>query len=178
MVWSRLCLTLRFPVFSLQFAIAVSHGISLCLKFNLAPSPLGLSLGPQKWLSHLEIWELSNSSSTFFYPPVNTVMYCEIEIVSLPLLMLLPHLTDIQVSSPLCFSRPMVLPNFLLSVFIKLLKILITLQSSHFNFLNIMLCWWVTKVFPVSLNAFYLWKLSSLVGRLDRVPFRCFPKPF
>lgn len=79
--------------------------------------------------------------------------------------MLLPHLTDVQISNPVCFSRPIVLPNLPLSVFIKLFKIFVTLQSPCFNFLNvcldIMLSWWTTNAFPECLNAFYLWKLSS-----------------
>lgn len=53
-----------------------------------------------------------------------------------------------------CFSRPTVLPNLSLSVFIKLFKILVTLQSPHFNFLNvclgITLSWWITNAFPES----------------------------
>lgn len=76
------------------------------------------------------------------------------ESLFLSLLMLLPHLTDIQVSNLYCFSRPMVLLNFPLSVFIKSFKIPVTLQSSHF--IDIMLCWWVINVYPEPLKEFYM----------------------
>lgn len=146
MVWSRLCLTCRFPVFSLvcicwyEFMLKMNSG-SISLGSVFGPSAVTeprRNLGAQQFLQYI------------FHPLLRTVMGCEI--LFLPLLMLLPPLTDIQVSNPYCFSRPVVLINFPLSVFLKLLKILAILRSSHL--INITLCWWVTNVFSESLNAF------------------------
>lgn len=142
MVWSRLCFNMQVSCvqFSLCWLVAayVENVIWLHLPWVLfGPSEVTeprRNLGAQQFFQYI------------FDPLLNTVVCCEI--LFLPLLMLLPHLTDIQLSNPYCSSRPMVLIIFPLSVFIKSLKILVTLQSSCL--IDITLCWWVTNVFSES----------------------------
>lgn len=130
--------------------------------------PVGLPLGAHKQLNHLSIWEISNSLSMLWIHWWTLLLWDCLRTVS--------SNRCSNFKSSVCFSRPTALPDFSLSVFSKLFKILLTLQSPHFNFLNvcldIMLSWWITNAFPESLNALYLWKLSSFMSRLDRIPSR------
>lgn len=164
MVWSRLCLTCRFPVFSLvcicwyEFMLKMNSG-SISLGSVFGPSAVTeprRNLGAQQFLQYI------------FHPLLRTVMGCEI--LFLPLLMLLPPLTDIQVSNPYCFSRPVVLifPYLCFSNYSKSLQFyeVPTWLTSHcagglqMYFLNLSMHFCCESFLP-------LW-----------VPFRCFPKPF